>query len=219
MENFVLLNSLKDRVVLNPQLDTLEFNSIASSLFNRANSFRSIALAPDFQFTDVYPLEGNESLVGVKLENVPEQWLQVLQAKYENLMLLSGPIPLIQGGSALLARIPVYLNKREDNFWGVVSAALDMRKFESFFSYFSLVNELKIRITNEDTEIFNNAQEKEFVNHYNYHFHYEFPGSIWDIELVSHTQIIYQSEVIVFVLVYAALIGGFLILRSNTPGN
>lgn len=212
MENFILLNSLKDRVVLNPEMNTAEFNAIASGLFNKSNSIKSIALAPDFQFTNVYPLEGNESLLGVKLENVPEQWLQVLQAKYENYMLLSGPVPLIQGGTALLARVPVYLKKREENFWGIVSAALDTRKFESFFSYFSLANELKIRINNDNTEIFNNIGEINFTNHFKYHFHYEFPGIIWEIELFSRSQVIYQSEVIVFLLIYTALISCTLIL-------
>lgn len=212
MENFVLLNTVKDRVISNPELNTVEFNRIASCLFNKASSLKSIALAPVFQFTHVYPLEDNQSIIGVKLENIPEQWLQVLQAKYENLMLLSGPLPLIQGGEGLLARVPVYLNDDEGHFWGIVSAVLDLSKFKEMFVEFSQTNNVKIRVFNREHEIFSNAGTEDHHVFYSVKYDYEFPGSIWGVELLSLNQLVYQSEIIVIIFIYAALIFGTLFL-------
>jgi sensor domain CHASE-containing protein len=43
---------------------------------------------------------------------------------------LAGPLQLVQGGTGLVARLPVYLNERngQEYFWGIVSAVIDVDK-------------------------------------------------------------------------------------------
>jgi diguanylate cyclase len=85
---------------------------------------RSIGIAPDDVIRFVYPRAGNEAALGVAYRAVPEQWADVLRARVSGRTVLAGPLDLLQGGTAMVSRTPVFLT--DGTYWGVVTLVLDL---------------------------------------------------------------------------------------------
>lgn len=83
---------------------------------------RNVLLAPDGVVTDVYPLSGNESVVGHDLTGDQAGDKEAQEAIERGEMIMAGPFTLVQGGMGIAGRLPVYL---EGEFWGLVSVTLD----------------------------------------------------------------------------------------------
>jgi sensor domain CHASE-containing protein len=83
---------------------------------------RNVLLAPGGIVTHVYPIKGNESVVGHDLtgENAGDKEAQA--AIERGAMIMAGPFDLVQGGMGIAGRLPVYL---EGSFWGLVSVTLN----------------------------------------------------------------------------------------------
>lgn len=94
---------------------------------------RSIALAPDLVVTHVYPLEGNEAVIGLDYRNNEAQLPKVLEAMEMAHGIVTGPVNLVQGGRGLILREPIILPSasaqggREN--WGILSMVLDYDYF------------------------------------------------------------------------------------------
>ncbi len=86
----------------------------------------NLLLAPNGIVTDVYPREGNEAVIGLNFFSKGAGNLEALQAQKSRQMVLGGPFPLVQGGEALVGRLPIYLDDgaEEKRFWGLVSVTL-----------------------------------------------------------------------------------------------
>lgn len=111
------------------------FSAIAERLIVANASIRNVALAPDNVITAVYPVQGNEAALGLRYADRPEQYAGVLQAMQRRRTVVVGPIGMVQGGSGLLSRTPVFLSTEGDapgtRYWGIVALAVDTdRLFE-----------------------------------------------------------------------------------------
>lgn len=84
---------------------------------------RSLQLAPDAVVTYVYPPEGNEAAIGHDLLADPARGPAVKRAIEERRFVLAGPFELLQGGTGLVGRTPIYLG--EDEFWGFATVVLN----------------------------------------------------------------------------------------------
>ena len=83
---------------------------------------RNIAAAPDDVVRFVYPLEGNERVLGLRYESVPEQYRTVKLARELRHAVLVGPVNLVQGGRALINRTPVFISHNgKETYWGTVA--------------------------------------------------------------------------------------------------
>lgn len=102
-----------------------DFERFASTLYEDVHGVRNVALAPDGIVRYVYPLTGNEAVLGYQaLEDPrPEVREDVQRTLNTGNIVLSGPIELIQGGTGLIARQAVY---REGAFWGLTNVVLDL---------------------------------------------------------------------------------------------
>ncbi len=69
----------------------------------------------------VYPYSSNKDALGKDLLTVPEQRDTVLQAIQTKKAVITGPVKLVQGGSGIISRIPVFIG---DVYWGQVSVVL-----------------------------------------------------------------------------------------------
>jgi len=102
------------------------FGEIASILL-KEDCVRNVLFAPDGVVETVYPLRGNESVVGLDMtqEGAGNREAQAAIAKGE--LYMAGPFELIQGGSGIAGRMPVYLKDGlgKPYFWGIVSVTLD----------------------------------------------------------------------------------------------
>lgn len=86
----------------------------------------NVLLAPNGIVKDVYPKEGNKAVLGLNFFSKGAGNKEAVQAKETGEMVLGGPFPLIQGGDAIVGRLPIFLNDENGNknFWGLVSVTL-----------------------------------------------------------------------------------------------
>jgi diguanylate cyclase (GGDEF)-like protein len=85
---------------------------------------RNVALAPGNRITRIYPLAGNEKALGLAYESVPGQWPSVRHAMESQQSVLAGPVQLVQGGSAIINRTPIFLS--DNRYWGMISTVIDL---------------------------------------------------------------------------------------------
>lgn len=74
----------------------------------------------------IYPLAGHERALGHDLLNDPERRAESLSAIRDRTLTLAGPFKLIQGGTAVVGRLPVFLPKEDgtEAFWGLTIALI-----------------------------------------------------------------------------------------------
>ncbi len=101
------------------------FNRVASTLLDEP-SMANVILAPGGVVTHVYPLQGNEAVLGLDFLDEGAGNTEAQLAKETGQLVFGGPFPLVQGGQALVGRLPVYLTAEggEEKFWGLVSVTL-----------------------------------------------------------------------------------------------
>jgi diguanylate cyclase (GGDEF)-like protein/PAS domain S-box-containing protein len=114
----------------NPDMNQAEFEAFAKAVFERQHILLNVAIAHDLVIDMIYPLAGNEAVLGLNYMEVPAQRDAVLRARDEGKTVLAGPIELMQGGTALIGRIPVFVTEKDGSrkFWGIVSATMDAHK-------------------------------------------------------------------------------------------
>lgn len=102
------------------------FNSLAAEAIKIHPQIRNIAVAPQNKISMVYPLAGNEQVIGLRYESIPDQYRTVEQAMQSGRPVLDGPRQLHQGGTGLILRSPVFISRQTTkgkalSYWGVVS--------------------------------------------------------------------------------------------------
>ncbi|SOE00594.1 sensor histidine kinase [Caenispirillum bisanense] len=105
------------------------FENMAAVLLDGHRSVRNMVVSRGMVIAMTYPLAGNESVIGVDYSAVPEQEAMVRKTIERRAPLLQGPVPLIQGGTGLIARTPVFLPASDggpERFFGMVNVVLDI---------------------------------------------------------------------------------------------
>lgn len=107
------------------ELQKTYFNDFAKGLFSSTRGVRTLILAPGGIQKYVYPVKGNEAVIGrnVLANPRPEQQEALKRTLESRQMVINGPYKLAQGGLGLVARTAVY---RGDEFWGLVTMILDL---------------------------------------------------------------------------------------------
>ena len=96
--------------VYKDELDENKINAILEDLWSRAKHVRNLGVAVGYRFKYVYPIAGNERVIGVDLHSLPKQWPKVKMAVDTRQGILDGPLDLIQGGSGIIYRYPVFIH-------------------------------------------------------------------------------------------------------------
>ncbi|WP_462170539.1 ATP-binding protein [Pseudoalteromonas xiamenensis] len=125
--NLQMVRGLAVAVSEKDNLNQANFTKIAAPLFDHSQILRNIGAAPDMVITWMYPLKGNEKAIGLDYNKVPVQREAALQAKNSKSIVLAGPLKLVQGGEALIARVPVF-ETESNQFWGLLSVVIDIEK-------------------------------------------------------------------------------------------
>ncbi len=102
------------------------FPAFASRLRGAVPGVRSLAVARGSVYEFVFPIEGNERILGYDLlfDARPEVRADAKRALEGQGPVLSIPIDLVQGGAGLIARRTV---RRDQAVWGLVALALDLK--------------------------------------------------------------------------------------------
>lgn len=142
------VHGLVSWIATHPELNRKDFEIAAAPLFGRGSNLRNIGVAPEMVIRMVYPVQGNEKAVGLDYRKVPEQFEKADLARTRGELVLDGPLQLIQGGSGLIGRLPVFINGNsgEKRFWGLVSAVIDVDALYDQAGLSELNNALDISI-------------------------------------------------------------------------
>lgn len=125
-----------------PDITQQEFSEIAKEIVGDGRRIRNVAAARDLVISHMYPVAGNEKAIGLDYRDHPAQWSAVRQAIEEKSLVLAGPVNLVQGGTAFIVRIPIYLDTESDVqqrsvvqgesvLWGIASTVIDVEEILS----------------------------------------------------------------------------------------
>ena len=127
---FMLSEMSKTRVLeaylIQTSGDYSDFGRVAHVLL-REDYVRNGLFAPDGIVDGVFPLEGNEDVVGLNMYRDGAGNLEAQAAIEKEALYIAGPFQLIQGGLGIAGRRPVFLTDEQGQryFWGIVSVTLD----------------------------------------------------------------------------------------------
>lgn len=102
-----------------------DFEKVAATIVDDP-AILNIIIAPGGVISKVYPLDGNEQVIGFRYFEEGAGNKEAVAARETGELVLGGPFELVQGGMALVGRLPVYLKEEtgERKFWGLVSVTL-----------------------------------------------------------------------------------------------
>ncbi|RZG10348.1 response regulator [Pseudoalteromonas sp. CO348] len=130
------------------ELSQARFEQLAKPLFDSSQILRNIGAAPNMRLDYIYPLKGNEKAIGLDYQTHPTQKYGALLAKESREIVMAGPLELLQGGTGLIARVPVYTDKT--HFWGLLSVVLDMDSLYQQANFTALESQYLIAIQGVD---------------------------------------------------------------------
>jgi PAS domain S-box-containing protein len=130
-EAFVMANNTKDRLqealanslsatrilsfFIENDGSVKNFDSVAAHVLSTNKNIDALELVPNGVIQYVYPLKGNESVIGYNILKDPARSKEAYKAIQKNELFFSGPFTLKQGGSGIVGRLPVFRNGK---FWG-----------------------------------------------------------------------------------------------------
>ncbi|MFT5286656.1 MAG: signal transduction histidine kinase [Planctomycetota bacterium] len=109
-----------------------EFQRFASGMLSDYTGIRSLQLAPDAVVRYLTNPEENEAARGHDLLRDPARAKQVRSAIERMEYIIAGPLKLIQGGIAIIGRLPIYNDQQfegqsaRDRFWGFATILIDV---------------------------------------------------------------------------------------------
>ncbi|WP_321395387.1 ATP-binding protein [Emcibacter sp.] len=130
-----LLGSLVSYISVYPEFEEADLEQFINSIFKQKSHIKSIGIARDFEIRHVYPLRGNQAVLGLNYKDLPDQLDSVVKARDSGEVVLDGPRVSYQGDIVLFLRGPVYLAGESGSdgdsgsgsgFWGIVSLLIDM---------------------------------------------------------------------------------------------
>ncbi|MCT7967425.1 PAS domain S-box protein [Laspinema sp. D1] len=112
-----------------PDVTPQQFERLAQVMISGQTGILNIQLAKDNIISHLYPLEGHERALGLNLLEYYTSQEIVRQSIESKSTLVAGPAPLVQGGTALVSRTPIFLNSPnspgEGAYWGLVAIIID----------------------------------------------------------------------------------------------
>jgi len=111
----------------NPKINQSGFERFSKPLIRKEPLLVNLAAAKNMVVNLIYPVLGNETVLGFDYLKSDAQRAGALRAKYTNSLFITDPVELIQGGSAFIARVAVFAEGRlgQPVFWGIVSGPID----------------------------------------------------------------------------------------------
>lgn len=134
-----------------PDMPEGRYGSLAMNIVSSSSGVRNIAAARDLVVNLVYPLEGNEFVLGLDYSKNDAQRTAAFRVRDTGRFTLAGPVNLVQGGEALIGRFPVFEgNPNVRKFWGILSIVIDLHSFYEETGLTELSTELDIVLIGRD---------------------------------------------------------------------
>lgn len=127
--DILLVRGVAALLSADPVISPERLNPIAREVLRDRPNVRSFAVSRGYRVHYVFPLTGNEAVLGLDYRTVPDQLPGVEQAMTTGEIVVVGPVELVQGGAALIARAPIMaprmLGDNDGRALGVVSMPVD----------------------------------------------------------------------------------------------
>ncbi|HRI24096.1 MAG TPA: PAS domain S-box protein [Ferruginibacter sp.] len=99
------------------------FDSVASQILVSGNEVDALQLVPGGVIRYVYPLQGNEAVLGYDILKDPSRNKEAYKAIEKKELYFAGPFNLRQGGIGVVGRLPLFRNGK---FWGFSAVVIKM---------------------------------------------------------------------------------------------
>lgn len=130
--NLDTLNALSVLLTHSQQSTLTHWQDIAPTLLRNTYHAINLSIATNDVLTHVYPMSGNETVIGVDLRQVPSQNSSLEKIRSSKSVFIDGPLYLIQGGYAIIARQPIFNGiDNQQSYWGHASIVIDVRQLVS----------------------------------------------------------------------------------------
>lgn len=137
-----------------PDMSEERYRVLARGIVSSSSGVRNIAAARDLVVNLVYPLKGNEFVLGLDYSKNEAQRAAAFRVRDTGNFTLAGPVRLVQGGQALIGRFPVFSgNSNIKRFWGILSVVVDLPSFYTETGLSALASELDLALTGKDGQI------------------------------------------------------------------
>lgn len=122
--NLAYVSGMSAHVAVNPDIDQAQFARYSEAIFRQKPLLINLAAAPDMVIEMVYPLKGNTRALGLDYRTQSEQMDLVMRVRNSGRLAVAGPVELVQGGLAFIARAGVKSvdTLGQEYFWGILSA-------------------------------------------------------------------------------------------------
>ncbi|MBK7659082.1 MAG: EAL domain-containing protein [Betaproteobacteria bacterium] len=100
------------------------FEAIARDLLTRYPGVSALQLAPGGVVRQSVPIAGNERAIGHDLLADPKRHKEAFLAVQKRRLTVAGPFELMQGGTAVVGRLPIFESGPPERFWGFATAIL-----------------------------------------------------------------------------------------------
>lgn len=149
------------------------FEKVAATLLDDP-AILNVLAAPGGVVRAVYPVEGNEAVLGLNFFEKGAGNQEAVEARDTGRLVLGGPFTLVQGGEALVGRLPVYADdgKGEKLFWGLVSVTL---KFPQALNGAELDKLSELGLAYEIWRVSPETNEKQVIAHSAYEYNDDAP--------------------------------------------
>ena len=149
-----LTDALAAYVKAHPELTDAAFMELARLLTGKHTAIRSLQLARDTVISHVYPRRGNEAAVGLHLLELRAQREPVARALRLRDTVVAGPVDLVQGGTAFIARTPILVPRggSELRYWGLASVVIDMEGLFQAANLWRWSRHLRLAIQGSDSK-------------------------------------------------------------------
>jgi len=195
--------------VYHDQLDPKKIKAILKDLWHQTKHVRNLGVAVGYQVTYVYPESTNQQIIGKDFRQIPQQWPKVKQAIDTRQGVLDGPIDLVQGGSGIVYRYPIFI---DDQYWGIMSTVINTDAFlkAAFKNTPRDVHEFAIRIADNKKVFYGDPglfQDKDTFKQTSL-----VPNGKWEWAIRNHTSS-FTNQIIFYQIgsIAISLISGFLV--------
>ena len=108
-----------------------QFATLSRLMQDEEDIIKVHEIAKDGIVSQIYPMEGNEDVIGLNMIENPERKKEACLARDSGEYTIAGPFELVQGGNGVLLFDPVYRtdDKGCKKFWGFSILVMDWQKF------------------------------------------------------------------------------------------
>jgi sensor domain CHASE-containing protein len=226
--HLLLVHGLTAVVSARPDIDQTAFSRIAHGLADERHALRNLVGAPDLIVSLVYPLPGNESVIGLNYRRHPLQGPAALHAMDSGHSVLAGPLPLVQGGMGFLLRDPVFVTPETPDLptrpWGLITAVIEMERLYRQTGLLEVLPRLKLALqAREGTDTWGAVffGDPSILDQDPVSIAIEIPSGVWRLSAVPrlgwnsaiHTHV--PMQILGLLIALAAATMTYLLVRAN----